>query len=280
MGTELLKRSEFAALAKVTPGAITQACDNGLRPALVGNRIDAAHPCARQYVEDRGAIDPDTGIDRRYYEVVEYCQRYGITSAQTVRDAFNIGTARATAILDLARASGDVPLDSSQRAAPHAPATASPSYAVASVPVFVGRDGAGAALPLPESESIEIPEDIQHVADMTLRDLIARYGSNTRFGDWLKALKDLEVIEGQRIKNAVSEGRLVSRELVRDGVISHIDATFRQMLTDGAKTIAQRVIALHDSGAEPGECEELVRDQIQSFIKPMKKKITAALPGV
>ena len=106
---------------------------------------------------------------------------------------------------------------------------------------------------------------------------MARSGSTTRFSYGLTGLQKREAISEKQLKNAQTEGKLVARELVHSGVIVHMDATFRQMLTDGAKTIAQRLKVLNDSGADQVECENLVRDQIQSFIKPMKKKIASGL---
>lgn len=290
MGQALMKRGEFATLAHVSPTAITKACNNGLAPAVVGNRIDAAHPCAQAYLREQQLgptfIDPETGLDRFYYRAVQWCRETGRYSAQGIREAFQIGTDRATEIYSMMRVSGEVP------AAPSTPTAGGPVSSLSAVPVSaaVGGTGAGVALSIPmvankpdtaltlvETEAIEIPEDIQSVADMSLRDLIARYGSNTRFSDWLSALEKLERIEEKRLKNAKTEGQLVARDLFHDGVIVHMDSTFHQLLTDGAKTIAQRLNALHDSGADQAECEELVRDQIQSFIKPMKKKMAAAI---
>lgn len=44
----------------------------------------------------------------------------------------------------------------------------------------------------------------------------------------------------------------------------------KKLITDGAKTIANRVVTMNNSGCSVVECEELVADQISSFIKMMK----------
>jgi len=65
----LLRRTDFAKLAGVTPTTITAACKRGrsLEPAVVGHRIDPYHPAAVQYMETaarRKAGEP-VGRDQR-----------------------------------------------------------------------------------------------------------------------------------------------------------------------------------------------------------------------
>ena len=40
----IMKRTDFAALAGVNPSAVTRACLTRLRDAVIGKRIDVAHP--------------------------------------------------------------------------------------------------------------------------------------------------------------------------------------------------------------------------------------------
>lgn len=128
--------------------------------------------------------------------------------------------------------------------------------------------------------TIEVPEDITEFADMTLRDLMSQFGTDTRFLDWLKATKEIEMINEKRLKNAITKGELVSRELVKSGVIDPIDSAHIKLLTDGAKTITRRTTAMHDAGRSLDEIEKFVVDQISSFIRPMKAKIARTLQNV
>jgi len=129
----------------------------------------------------------------------------------------------------------------------------------------------------PAPDILEVPADIQAFADKTLRELVERFGTDTRFLDWLKATKEIELINEKRIKNAQSKGELVSRELVKLAVIDPINAAHLKMLTDGAKTITRRVTAMHDANRDIGDIEKFVSDQIASFIKPVKAKVIRAL---
>ena len=122
-----------------------------------------------------------------------------------------------------------------------------------------------------------VPEDIREFADWSLRDLAERFGTDTAFVDWLKATKSLEDIQEKRIKNAVAEGALVSRELIKNGVLDPINEAHKKMLTDGAKTIALRASTMSEAGEPLIEIEKLVKDQLGSFLRPMKARINRSM---
>lgn len=109
--------------------------------------------------------------------------------------------------------------------------------------------------------------------EYTIREILQKFGTDTAFVDWLKALKTLEEVETKRLANAQKRGDLISREVVQRGVVDSLDSAFRRMLTDGARTIATRCNALSKAGAPPEEIEQLVVKQLSSFIKPAKAKI-------
>jgi len=125
-----------------------------------------------------------------------------------------------------------------------------------------------------------IPDNIQEFADWTIREIIAHFGTDYRFVDYLRALKDIEVIDERRIKNAKAKGELVNRDLIAKGIIEPIDSAHRKMLTDGSKTIARRSVAMAGAGKEVEEVEKFVAEQISSFIKPAKAKIKRTLENV
>ncbi len=131
-----------------------------------------------------------------------------------------------------------------------------------------------------EEGSFTVPEYIGDLADMTLRDLIMQFGTDVRFVDWLKATKEIEMINEKRLKNAESEGVLVSRHLVKVGIIDPLESAHIKLLTDGVKTIARRTVALHESGSDLPEIESFISDQVSSFIKPVKAKVKRALKNV
>lgn len=134
--------------------------------------------------------------------------------------------------------------------------------------------------PVDPNEITEIPEDIEAFADMTIREVIERFGTESRFVDFLSAIQKIEIINEKRLKNAEKEGTLVARDVVHLGIIEPINTAHEKMLSDGAKTIARRTTAMHDSGKPLEEITAKVVDLIASYIRPVKAKVKKALENV
>jgi hypothetical protein len=124
------------------------------------------------------------------------------------------------------------------------------------------------------------PEDISDYNDWPLSKVIAKYGSDAQFCDWLRAVKLIEDISEKRIKNATMEGKLVSRELVLRGIIDPMNSVFTKILTDGAKTATRRMMAMRDVGADFEEIESYLADQMSSLIRPAQDKIKRSIKNV
>ncbi len=120
-------------------------------------------------------------------------------------------------------------------------------------------------------------DDIRDVLHLTLGEIVQRHGTCTQFKAWIDAKKTIVDVQTRVVKLAVLEKTLVSRDLIKVGVIDPIDAAHRKLLTDGAKTIARRVTAMNSGGRPLEDCEDFVKDQIASFIRPMKAKVARSL---
>ena len=117
-------------------------------------------------------------------------------------------------------------------------------------------------------------------ADMTLKQVVKKYGTEAAFSDWLKAIKLIEDISEKRLKNAETISGLVNVQLVKNGVVKPFDMMCDKLLTDGAKTIARRVTSMHGAGHSVEDCEHFVADQISTFIKRMKAESLKVLRNV
>ncbi|MDZ7922690.1 MAG: hypothetical protein U5M23_01235 [Marinagarivorans sp.] len=114
-------------------------------------------------------------------------------------------------------------------------------------------------------------------ADMTLRAVLEIYGTESALKDWLTATKTIEEIEEKRLRNAERRGELVSRDLVKKGIIDVVNETHLKMLTDGSKSIANDLCAMVLAGVEPQKIEVAVSDRLTKFIAPGKARMLRAL---
>jgi len=278
MGKKLITRSQFAELAGVRPPSITKVCKTRLREACEGKRIDANHPAALAYLEDKAkeqAAPVAPGIDPRYEEAINACEEVGRYSINTIQKKLGVSFERARGIFETMKATKVVPSKEAQKKARQ-----NEEPEKAAEPKLRGhasiREEKKQAKPIVET----VPEHIQEFADMSLRTLIQKFGTDLRFLDWLKSIKTIEEIEEKRIKNASASKELVSRKLIRVGILDPIEATHRKLLADGPKRIAARVKALTAAGAEVNEIEKFISEEITSFLQPMKSKVTKAMRDV
>lgn len=249
-------------MAKVSPAAINKALARELGAATDGKKINVGHRTAVKYLKDHlleGSESPAIGIDPLYEDAIKLCNLKKRFTATTIRDGLKIGGVRAKKIYAMMVAVG------TNKPIPPPPP--------------LNKKTAINNLPTEPSDSIifEIPEDIQAFADMTLREIIKRFGTDVAFLEWLRAIKSIEDINEKRLKNAKTKGELVSRELMKVGVIDPYNQAHLQLLTDGSKTIARRVMAMAGADRTVEECEKFIADQITSFIRPVKTKVGRAL---
>ncbi len=258
-------------MAGVTAGAVTKALRTHLKSSLVGPRIDILHPTAVKYLADKSAAppvktdQPASGIDPLYEDAIAVCKKLDRYSVNNIAQNLSIGVPRAKRIYAMMVAA-NMHESKSLVNGYRAKVSTKKSESLESLNTVEEI----------ESGSVvhEVPDDINLFADMTLRELIHRFGTDTAFVDWLKATKSIEDINEKRLKNAVTRGELVNRDLMKKGVIDPINTAMQRLLTDGAKTMARRVTAMTASGRSVEDCEKYIIDNISSFIGPMKTKIS------
>jgi hypothetical protein len=231
-GRRLYSRTEFARMANITKQAISKACRNQLAPACDGKRINAAHPAA-----------------------VEYLARHG-TSARTPLD----GIARRSD-----RAEPDPPIGPGRAAAPPPDPVHSAQHPDETGQPLPPRRDPSKAVRLVSREV----RDVNEVADMTIREVVAKFGTVTAFRDWLMSLKKIEDVREKNLRNAEINGKLISIELVRTHVMGAIESMNRRLLADTPKTLARRLYAAAKSDVPIEEAERMTREIISSQLRPM-----------
>lgn len=271
---KLVSRTEFARLAGVTPGAVTKAAKTSLLEAVNGKYIDANHAAAIKFME-KAALDktppPLPGIDPLYEKALEACLESGLWGTPFLRSTFHIGGERAKKLRDQIKAAKEqsraekvIPVALTEPKAPHVRGTA----------LLKQKRIAADSAPLDE---VVIPDNIAAFADMTIRDVIKKYGTAERFTDYLKALKEIGIMAEREIRLAEIKGQLVSRAMVQTQVVEQFDEAHMKLLRDGSKTIAIQVSAMCEAGESIEDIEKFISEKITDFIRPVKAKIAKAL---
>lgn len=235
----LVSRAEFSRLAGVSDAMVSKLCRPGgkLSPAGVGRRIDVDHDSAADYLRSKG-VDP-------------------------------------TKVEPSPAVEPEKPAASRRRADGGARQSKGAGERTG------GRAGARRAAKSPEPVAVpdpgDDPEDIERLADRTLRWITDNFGTKTAFKDYLEARKRIADIREKELKNAETEGRLISRDLVQTHVFGTIEALTRRLLGDEPKTLAQRVYSMARAGEPIEEAEKVIRDGISSQIKPVKLRVVRTL---
>lgn len=275
--SRLIGRTDFAKLAKVSPAAVTKACESSLLTAVVGKRIDLDHPSAKLYLEKKAyqqAGTDNAGLDPYYSRAVDYFHQTGNKTNRSIQKEFHIGYERARSIVETMKANNVFYYNkTTQRQEKKDPfagneSPTEPPKAAAMESSEMGFNDGGMVYDEP---------DMKRFINMPLGELVERFGTVTRFSDWLAATKRIEDIKAKRLQNAKIEGELINRKLVEIGVIDVFNSAHLRLMSDGAKTVANGVISKHMSGVDIPEIEVYITGVIGSFIKPIKNKIERSL---
>ena len=119
--------------------------------------------------------------------------------------------------------------------------------------------------------------DITQYMDMTLRDLLSKFGTVRAFKDWLEASLKIENVKAKQLDTEERQRKLMRRDYVQTFVIGAIDATFRRLLSDAPRTIASRIASAVKSGSTLEENTVVVREIIESQLAPMKAQVAKAI---
>jgi hypothetical protein len=272
----LVSRINFAKLCGVTPTSITRACKSALAPATVGLRVDANHPSAVKYRKRQESANDPSKPDELRDTVARWCKDNNCYSIKGVARSGIVGRIRAKRILaELEGTTPDTPVETVERESERRRSEgSSPDPAPSG---HTARNERKKREAPPPKIAVEIPDNITEYADLTLREIITRFGSDAMFVDFLKALKSIEDINEKRLKNAQTEGTLVARELVRIGVIDVVDSAMRKLLTAGVKKIARMAHSMTKAGESIEKIEDEVKDQVGQYVKNIKIKSAKAL---
>ena len=129
----------------------------------------------------------------------------------------------------------------------------------------------------PQLTTVPLDTDIRVVLDCTLREIYQSFGTQEQFASWVKSMKEVEYIHVKRLDAAIKEGKLVSREAVKAGVIDPIEASFVQLLRDGSQRIAIGVRDMVRTNKPDAELQAFVRNEMSQYIRSLKVRVRRGL---
>jgi hypothetical protein len=121
------------------------------------------------------------------------------------------------------------------------------------------------------------PDDLSKLGELTLNEIVEKYGSIVGFIDYIDARKKIAEIHRLELANAETEGELISRDLVRTHVFGLIDAVQRRLLTDTVKTLARRIYQMAQAKAAPEDAERVGADLVSAALAPLKNQTARTL---
>ncbi len=119
--------------------------------------------------------------------------------------------------------------------------------------------------------------DVDMFGNMTINQILSQFGTETAFGEWVKMTKVLEEIREKRIKNAKTQGELISREYVRTHMFGLIEIVNTRLLNDAPVSLAARVSQLVRAGEDDKSVEDFIRSEISTHIGALKSRMTTAV---
>ena len=123
--------------------------------------------------------------------------------------------------------------------------------------------------PAPKPKPNQVPitvggYDIDGLEDLTLREIVMRYGSIDGFKRYVESLKSISDFNLRDMKMKTHRGELIQRDLVVGTLIPLIDVAYQRLVSDVPAAITQQIIARVESGGEDrtGDCEKIIRDAL------------------
>lgn len=121
-----------------------------------------------------------------------------------------------------------------------------------------------------------LSEDNIYYDDMSVREVVERFGTDVRFAEYVKAVKDIQSIERLRISNERKRSEVVPAEIF-DLLGSELEKTFNTILGETSEKCAAMAHDNAKSKAEIFETEEYIRQQVGGDIKKFKAEMISRL---
>lgn len=132
---------------------------------------------------------------------------------------------------------------------------------------------------LPPDAKDNDDHDAEEWLNMPLREIIARFGTQAQFKEYVAAAKNLVHMRGQEEDQARKRKEYIHR-VHAERLVVMVDGMTKSLLSDAATNIATTVEAQVKAGAEKTEIERTLRETISRTIKGSKAQLERSLRSV
>lgn len=125
----------------------------------------------------------------------------------------------------------------------------------------------------PRREAPPAAHDLEHLEDLTIREVVMRYGSVDGFKRFVDSLKSISEFKYKELRAKQQRGDLVDRQKVAALVFPMIDVAFSRLVTDVPVAVSKTVVARVQSGGPEtyADVQKIIRDANSRVLKNVKQ---------
>ena len=123
------------------------------------------------------------------------------------------------------------------------------------------------------SETATAANNLENLEDLTVREVVMRYGSVDGFKRFVDSLKSISEFKYKDLRSKVQRGDLVERKKVSGLVFTLIDVAFSRLVTDVPHSVSRAVIAQVKTGGTnvPARVQKIIRDANSRVLLSVKQ---------
>lgn len=126
---------------------------------------------------------------------------------------------------------------------------------------------------VPQAAPPPAVHDLEHLEDLTIREVVMRYGSVDGFKRFVDSLKSISEYKYKELRAKQQRGDLVERHKVAGLVFPMIDVAFSRLVTDVPVAVSKSVVARVQSGGPETytDVQKIIRDANSRVLKNVKQ---------
>lgn len=125
----------------------------------------------------------------------------------------------------------------------------------------------------PPPQTTTTPYDLKDLEDLTVREVVMRYGSVDGFKRFVESLKNIAEYKHRELRVRQQRGDLIERKDVAGLVFPMIEVAFARLVSDVPESVSKMVVARVEAGGPETSADvtQLIRDANSRVLKNLKQ---------